>query len=202
MLSLQVVSNYSRPLVAQLVKNPPVMQDTWVRSLGWEDPLEKGESTHSSILAWRIPWTIVHGVTKSQTRLSDLLHIVTPWNAARQASLSLAISQICVVHVYNKVTKSFLNWWLMFNFYLFILIRLTRTLSVLIGKRSWRFWSKALLSWTLAFHLGLSCLSRERPSALSFCYTGHKTPLLWVRLAIYHLTLLLWAELLKPPTTV
>ena len=39
--------------------------------LGWEDPLEKGKSTHSSILAWRIPWTIVHGVTKSQTQLSD-----------------------------------------------------------------------------------------------------------------------------------
>ena len=58
-------------LVAQLVKNPPPMQETWVRSLGWEDPLEKGKNTHSSILAWRIPWTTVHGVAKSQTRLSD-----------------------------------------------------------------------------------------------------------------------------------
>ena len=45
-------------LVAQLVKNPPAMQETWVRSLSWEDPLEKGKATHSSILAWRIPWTI------------------------------------------------------------------------------------------------------------------------------------------------
>ena len=45
-------------LVAQLVKNPPAMQETWVQSLGWKDPLEKGEATHSSILAWRIPWTI------------------------------------------------------------------------------------------------------------------------------------------------
>ena len=44
-------------LVAQLVKNPPAMWETWVRSLGWEDPLEKGKVTHSSILAWRIPWT-------------------------------------------------------------------------------------------------------------------------------------------------
>ena len=44
-------------LVAQLVKNPPAMQETWVRSLGWEDPLEKEMATHSSILAWRIPWT-------------------------------------------------------------------------------------------------------------------------------------------------
>ena len=45
-------------LVAQLVKNPPAMSETWVRSLGWENPLEKGKTTHSSILAWRIPWTV------------------------------------------------------------------------------------------------------------------------------------------------
>ena len=44
-------------LVAQMVKNPPAMQETWVRSLGWEDPLEEGIATHSSILAWRIPQT-------------------------------------------------------------------------------------------------------------------------------------------------
>ena len=44
-------------LVAQMVKNLPVKQETQVRSLGWEDPLEKGKATHSSILAWRIPWT-------------------------------------------------------------------------------------------------------------------------------------------------
>ena len=44
-------------LVAQMVKNLPAMQETWVQSLGWEDLLEKGMVTHSSILAWRIPWT-------------------------------------------------------------------------------------------------------------------------------------------------
>ena len=55
-------------------KNPPSMQEIQVRSLGWEDPLEKGVATHSSILAWRIPWTedpgraTVHGVTNSRTR--------------------------------------------------------------------------------------------------------------------------------------
>ena len=43
--------------MAQLVKNLPAMQETWVQSLGWEDPLEEGMATHSSILAWRIPWT-------------------------------------------------------------------------------------------------------------------------------------------------
>ena len=47
------------------------MQETWVLSLGWEDPLKEEMATHSSILAWRIPWTIIHGVAKSRTRLSD-----------------------------------------------------------------------------------------------------------------------------------
>ena len=45
-------------LMAQLVKNLPAIWEIWVRSLGWKDPLEKGKVTHSSILAWRIPWTV------------------------------------------------------------------------------------------------------------------------------------------------
>ena len=58
-------------LVAQLVKNPLARLETWVRSLGWEYPLEKGKATYSSILAWRIPWTTVYAVAKSRTRKSD-----------------------------------------------------------------------------------------------------------------------------------
>ena len=86
-------------LVAQMVKNPPATRETWVPSLDWEDPLEKRKATHSSILAWRIQWTVqsiregngnplqysclenpmdrgawwaaVHAVAKSRTRLSD-----------------------------------------------------------------------------------------------------------------------------------
>ena len=63
-----------------MVKNPPAMQKIWIQSLGWEDPLEKGTATHSSILIWRIPWTvcIVHGVAKSQTWLSDF-HFLLPY---------------------------------------------------------------------------------------------------------------------------
>ena len=63
--------------MAQMVKNLPAMQETWVRSLGWEDPLEEGMATHSSILAWKIPmdreaWqATVHGIAKSQTQLND-----------------------------------------------------------------------------------------------------------------------------------
>ena len=48
---------FGASLVAQMIKNLPAVQDTWVRSLGQEDPLEKGMAIHSSILAWRIPWT-------------------------------------------------------------------------------------------------------------------------------------------------
>ena len=65
------------PTVASLVKNPPATQETWVQSLGWENPLEKGTATHSSILAWRIPmdrgvwWAIVHAVAKNRTQLHE-----------------------------------------------------------------------------------------------------------------------------------
>ena len=68
----------SGSLGAQMVKNPPAMWETWVGSLGWENPLEEGMATHSSSLSWRIPmdrgaWRAkVHGVEKSWTRLSDL----------------------------------------------------------------------------------------------------------------------------------
>ena len=52
-------------LVAQLVKNPPAMWETWVRSVGWEDPLKKGKATHSGIPVWRIPWTSPWGCKES-----------------------------------------------------------------------------------------------------------------------------------------
>ena len=71
-------SQYSwASLVAQTVENPPAMWEIWVHSLSWEDPLEEGMATHSSILAWRIlmdrgAWrAAVHGVAKSQTQLSN-----------------------------------------------------------------------------------------------------------------------------------
>ena len=60
-----------------MVKNPPAKQETWVQSLGREDPLEEDMATHSSILAWRIPmdrgawWAIVHGVANNPTQLGD-----------------------------------------------------------------------------------------------------------------------------------
>ena len=53
-----IFDKYQASLVAQLVKNLPAMWETWVQSLSWEDPLEKGKATDSSVLAWRIPWTV------------------------------------------------------------------------------------------------------------------------------------------------
>ena len=71
-----LTQHFLTSLVAQMAKNLPARQETWVRSLGWEDPLEEGMGTHSSILAWRIPmgrgaWqATVHEVAKSQIGLS------------------------------------------------------------------------------------------------------------------------------------
>ena len=64
-------------LLAHMVRHPPAMRKTWVQSLGWDDPLEEGIATHSSVLAWRIPldrgawWATFHDVEESQTQLGD-----------------------------------------------------------------------------------------------------------------------------------
>ena len=68
------ISIYRVSLVAQMVKNLPAIPDTWVQSLGWEDPLEKGMGIHSSMLAWRILWTEEPGRVR---RVRDKLGV---WN--------------------------------------------------------------------------------------------------------------------------
>ena len=61
--------------MAQMVKNLPAMRETWVQSLGWEDPLEKGMATYNSILAWRISWTVLYGLSHKD---SDMTERLTP----------------------------------------------------------------------------------------------------------------------------
>ena len=75
-------------LVAQLVKNLPAMRETWVQSVGWEDLLEKGKATHSSILAWRIPWTI------------------SPWGC-KELDMSEQLSQLDLKLYENQASPAF-----------------------------------------------------------------------------------------------
>ena len=74
---MRIKRAWGASLVAQMVKNLPATREAWVLSLAWEDLLEEGMETHSSIPAWRIPmdrgawWATVHGVSKSWTQLND-----------------------------------------------------------------------------------------------------------------------------------
>ena len=120
-------------LVVQFAKNLPAMQETWVPSLGWEDPLEKGMATHSSILAWRIPWTeepgglqtmgsqrvghdwatftftLFHGCsTRSLPRSQNGLSIFCASNTFHKAvniSFNLAVLNICSMSISLPLLK-------------------------------------------------------------------------------------------------
>ena len=71
---LYLLDDIRASLVAQMVKNLPVMQENWIRSFGWEDPLQKGKATHSSILAWRIPWAEDPGGLQSKATVTG--HVI------------------------------------------------------------------------------------------------------------------------------
>ena len=66
-------------LVAQMVKSLPAMQETWVRSQGWDDPLEKEKATHSSVLAWRIPWTVYSPWACKKLDTTEQLSLIHTW---------------------------------------------------------------------------------------------------------------------------
>ena len=87
-------------LVAQLVKDPPAMWETWVRYLGWEDPLEKGEATHSSILAWRIHGPYCHKESDRPESLS-LSIILIMWRF---------YSCVCLLYVFGEMFRSFAHY--------------------------------------------------------------------------------------------
>ena len=84
-------------LLAHLVKNQPAVWETWIRSLGWEDPLQKGMALHSSILAWRIPDCIVQGVVKSRSDMIEQLSL----------SFSLSVCGVLQAGVLEWVAISF-----------------------------------------------------------------------------------------------
>ena len=96
--------------VAQMVKHLPTMQETRVQSLGLEDLLEKEMATHSSILAWKIPWmeepgrATVHGVTKSWTRLSDFTFMLTEISQTEKYKYYM-ISLICGIQKIQQTSE-------------------------------------------------------------------------------------------------
>ena len=89
-----------------MVKNPPAVRESWVRSLGWEDPLEKGKATHSSILAWRIPkdrgaWrATVHGVAESDTTEQISTNNENDEDSFSYKPLILVLSKVSLTAVY------------------------------------------------------------------------------------------------------
>jgi len=94
-MSLEGVS-----LVAQLLKNPPAMWETWVRSLGWEDPLEKGKATHSSTLAWRIPYSPWGRKESDTTEQLSLSHL-EGWQAASKAAMFTTIPPVLLAGIFG-----------------------------------------------------------------------------------------------------
>ena len=90
---LELSSIWTLSLVAQRIKRLPAMQETWVRSLGWEDPLEKEMATHSSILAWRIPWTEEPGELQSM----GLQRVGHDWETSLSLSQTLNSKHICSI---------------------------------------------------------------------------------------------------------
>ena len=86
--------------MAQLVKNPPAMRETWVQSLGWEDPLEKGKATHSSILAQKSPWG------RKESDMTERLNTCTPPIDNRDQELWLYVFATFQVTLYPEVPKA------------------------------------------------------------------------------------------------
>jgi len=113
---LDLCSLFWASLVAQTVKNLPALQETWVQFLGQENPLEKGMATHSSIVAWRIPWAeelkwaTLHGVAKSWTLLSyyfgpSLLFIKTNIRILTVVSKMFSVYKYIIAHLYPNAIK-------------------------------------------------------------------------------------------------
>ena len=89
-------------LVAQLIKNPPAMREAWVRSLGWEDTLEKGTATHSSILAWRIPW--IHGLYSPWgSKESDMTKQFSLTRSLKETQVSFIVIGPCLGKEKKKI---------------------------------------------------------------------------------------------------
>ena len=92
--------------MAQTVKNPPAMRETWVRSLAWEDPLEKGKATHSNILAWRIQWTNYYTIALNSCTSKEMLKIL---QSRLQQYMDLELPDVQVVFRKVRGTRNHIS---------------------------------------------------------------------------------------------
>ena len=121
-------------LAAQLVKNPPAMRETWIWSLGWEDPLEKGKATHYSILTWRIPWMNPLGCKESCTTECLSLQYLTAL-----AGIVILKHKLKEKNLPYRLIRSLWTSCFMLNFFLFIcfLLSITRKSEAWLQTSVW-----------------------------------------------------------------
>ena len=113
-LRILISSIFWASLVAEMVKNPPAMRETWAWSLGWEDPLEKGTATHSNILIWRIPWT--EELSRQQSMGSQ--RVGQEWATSKKKKESQIEVYFQVLDAFYYILKHYLKiknlemWWI------------------------------------------------------------------------------------------
>ena len=156
-------------LVAQVVKNLPAMQETRVRSLSRGDPLENGMATHSSILAWRIPWT----EEPSGLQSVGLQRVGHNWTT-NIFTLSLSPCLRFVFSFFFK-SESFSFWWSWVFFFLYSILE-TFAIQMPSGKFSFIFWITFLKPWIFKIYFWvMKTLKEELPSSLTWwkCFLKH-----------------------------
>ena len=123
-------------LVAQRLKHLPAMRKTWVRSLGWEDPLEKEMATHSSIPAWRIPWTEEPGGLQS----TGSQRVGHDWATSLTHSLCLFLPFLLVHNMFIYLNLFLIGGWLLFNIVLVSAVEQhDSTIGIYTAPSSWTF---------------------------------------------------------------
>ena len=152
-------------LAAQLVKNPPAMQETLVRSLGWEDPLEEGMATHSSILAWRIPWTEEPGGLQSMG-WQRIRHDWATKHSSTELEKHLTLLCFLILFLFFRIRcHSLLN-----------ISFVERTSVGMIDHCSYKYLQLLWMLWTLTqlphFAPRLIANSENRVSATNFSHVG------------------------------
>ena len=133
-------------LVAQLVKNRPAMQESWVQSVGWEDPQEKGKATHSNTLAGRIPWTSPWGHKESDT---------AEWLSLGENRMqTILYNMYCVRCLVAQLKVEYLHYNFVFNF-IYLFLGAPAVCGILFPQPGIKLMPSALEAWSqLLYHQG------------------------------------------------